>query len=127
MVFPLEHTKYFWNSFQTSLFRFLGLLILKSKDCNLLVTITFCLIKFRLLFYNTIICKSTFLVLQTFLLKYQLSVCFFFFLHSRFLLLSRLACCYLLVVMCRYKKTLVKNRFITVFFFIFSEFFRNTN
>ena len=112
--FFLENTNKFWNSFQTSQECTQGLLIL---DCRLLVTITFCLIKFRLLFYNmhthiSWCYSSSFVNISCQLVR------FFFF--TNLLLLSKLACCYSLVVICYYKK-IVKIRVITNSF-PFSEF-----
>ena len=105
-VFPLENTNKFWNSFQTSQECTQGLLIL---DCRLLVTITFCLIQFRLLFYNMHAhiswCYSSFFVNTSCQICSQIVCLFVFYFHSRFLLLSRLVCCYSLVVICCYKKT----------------------
>ena len=51
------------------------------------------------------------------MLKFQVRLFFVFFFHSRFLLFSRLPCCYLQVVMWRYKIT--RNK---VGLLLFSEF-----
>ena len=74
------------------------------KHCRLLVTITFCLIIFRLLIYNMHVhiswCyKSSFVNISCQFVC--VCFCFRFFFHSRFLLLSKLACCYLQLVMYR--------------------------
>ena len=79
--------------------------VFKTAD-YLIVTITFSLIMLGLLFYNMHVhiswCyKSSFL---------NISCQFVFvFFHFRFLLLSKLACCYLQLVMCHYKKKTSKN------------------
>ena len=76
------------------------------KHCRLLVTITFCLIMFRSLCYNMHVhiswCyKSSFLNISCQFVCVCVCFCFCFFFHSRFLLLSKLACCYLQLVMYR--------------------------
>ena len=73
------------------------------KHCRLLVTITFCLIMFRLLFYNMHVYISWCYKRSFINISCQFVRLFFFF-HSRFLLLRRLAFGYLQVLMCRYKK-----------------------
>ena len=77
------------------------------KRCRLLVTIIFCLIMFRSFLYNmhfhiSWCYKSSFLNIscQFFWVCVCVRFCFFFC-RSRFLLLSKLACCYLQLVMYR--------------------------
>ena len=78
------------------------------KRCRLLVTIIFCLIMFRSFLYNmhfhiSWCYKSSFLNIscQFFWVCVCVRFCFLFFCRSRFLLLSKLACCYLQLVMYR--------------------------